>query len=95
MKSFGLPFSASGINVKQSLKQTIMKFVKLSIFALTMGLFVASCGGNTETTTETTTDSTTVVTPEPAPAPVDTTAAPAADTTTATTTTTTTTEQAH
>ncbi|HYD20176.1 MAG TPA: hypothetical protein VEB40_01775 [Flavipsychrobacter sp.] len=60
-----------------------MKFVKLSIFALTMGLFIASCG-NSESTEGTTTDS--VVTeapaadmePAPAPAPADTmTAAPA------------------
>ena len=51
-----------------------MKFVKFSIFALTMGLFVASCG-NSETTEETTTDST--ATEMAAPVTVDTmTAAP-------------------
>ncbi|MBN9483068.1 MAG: hypothetical protein J0H46_06930 [Bacteroidetes bacterium] len=57
-----------------------MKLVKLSVLALTMGLFVASCGNKTEETT-TTTDSTTMEAPAPAPAPVDTMAAPAADTT--------------
>jgi len=55
-----------------------MKLVKLSVLALTMGLFVASCGNKTEEET-TTTDSTTME--APAPAPVDTMAAPAADTT--------------
>lgn len=56
-----------------------MKFVKLSIFALTMGLFVASCG-NSETTEETVTDSTEMVAPEMEAAPVDTmTAAPVTD----------------
>ena len=60
-----------------------MKFVKLSIFALLMGLFVASCGNsnNDETTN---TDSTTMIAPEPvAPAPMDTTTAMPADTTAA------------
>lgn len=60
-----------------------MKFIKLSVFALTMGLFIASCG-NGENTTETT-DTTVVETPvaetpvETAPAVVDTTVAPPAD----------------
>lgn len=59
-----------------------MKFIKLSIFALTMGLFIASCG-NGETAEGTATDSTVVVepvveTPPPA-APVDTPVAPVAD----------------
>lgn len=59
-----------------------MKFVKLSIFALTMGLFIASCG-NGENKEAATTDSTAMA-PAPAPeaapaaAPADTTAAPAA-----------------
>ncbi len=53
-----------------------MKFVKFSMLALAMGLFVASCGNKTEETT-TTTDSAAMA---PAPAPVDTMAAPAADT---------------
>ncbi|MCD6013573.1 MAG: hypothetical protein K0Q79_3435 [Flavipsychrobacter sp.] len=58
-----------------------MKFVKLSIVALTLGLFVASCGNSS--TEETTNTDTTVAAPpvtEPAPAtppPADTTAAPA------------------
>lgn len=57
-----------------------MKFVKLSVLALAMGLFVASCGNSEEATTETT--DTTVVVPEtPAPAPVDTMATTPADTT--------------
>lgn len=58
-----------------------MKFVKLSIFALSMGLFVASCGDNASE--ETTTADTTTMTPaEPAtPMTVDTTMAPPADTT--------------
>lgn len=46
-----------------------MKFVKFSIFALTLGLFVASCGNNEETTTEEITVEE-VTTPEPAPAEV-------------------------
>ena len=59
-----------------------MKFVKLSIFALSMGLFVASCG-DTESTDETTVDSTTMTAPVEAttPAPMDTTTAAPADTT--------------
>lgn len=59
-----------------------MKFIKLSIFALTMGLFIASCGGGENA--ETPADSTPVevpaetMEPAPAPAPADTmTAAPA------------------
>lgn len=64
-----------------------MKFVKFSILALAMGIFVASCG-NSETTEETTTDTTTVM-PEAVPAPVDTmTAAPATDSATLVTDTT-------
>jgi hypothetical protein len=56
-----------------------MKFVKFSILALAMGIFVASCG-NTESTEETV-DSSAMMTTEPV-APVDTvTAAPATDTT--------------
>jgi outer membrane murein-binding lipoprotein Lpp len=62
-------------------KNQVMKFAKLSIFALAMGLFVASCGNSETKTEETKTDSTAVTTP--AAAPVDTTAvaptAPAAD----------------
>lgn len=64
-----------------------MKFVKLSIVALSMGLFLASCGGNSETTTPTEDTTTTAPVTEPAPAVpavTDTTAAPAVtDTTTA------------
>ncbi len=63
-----------------------MKFIKLSVFALTMGLFVASCGNSEENAG--TNDTTTVVetpvaeTPAPEAAPVtDTTVAPQADTT--------------
>ncbi len=62
----GLPFSQFRINVKQLKNKTVMKFVKLSIFALTMGLFIASCGngeGNKEADTTAT---------APAVAPADT-----------------------
>lgn len=64
-----------------------MKLVKISIVALSMGLFLASCGGNTEATAPT--EDTTVVAPvveevapvvDTAAAMVDTTAAPAAAT---------------
>ncbi len=58
-----------------------MKLVKLSVFALTMGLFLASCGG--AKTEEAKTDSAMATTApvEAAPAPAaDTTAKPAADT---------------
>jgi len=52
-----------------------MKFVKFGIFALSMGLFVASCG-DSATTEEGTNDTTTVVA-EPAPAAEVAPAAPA------------------
>ncbi|MCC6186604.1 MAG: hypothetical protein IT256_05565 [Chitinophagaceae bacterium] len=64
-----------------------MKFVKISIVALSMGFFLASCGGNTEATAPTE-DTTIVVAPvveevapvvDSAAAMVDTTAAPAAE----------------
>ncbi|WP_276133033.1 hypothetical protein [Polluticoccus soli] len=59
-----------------------MKFVKFSILALALGVFVASCG-NSETTEETTTTDTATMMPEATPAPVDTmTAAPATTDTT-------------
>ena len=55
-----------------------MKFVKLSIFALTMGLFIASCG-NSES--EAPAEDTTMAAPaEAAPAADTAMAAPAADT---------------
>jgi len=65
-----------------------MKLVKISIVALSMGLFLASCGGNTETAAPATDSATTapaVTEPAPAPAPVDSAAAatPAVDSTTA------------
>lgn len=57
-----------------------MKFVKFSIFALTMGLFVASCGNSSTENTETT-DTTATMAPAPAaPATPDTAAAMPADT---------------
>ncbi|OSZ82256.1 hypothetical protein CAP35_03020 [Chitinophagaceae bacterium IBVUCB1] len=58
-----------------------MKFVKLSIFALTMGLFIASCGGNTEAEAPAEDTAAMAAPVEPTPAPVaDTaTAAPATD----------------
>ncbi len=63
-----------------------MKFVKFSIFALSMGLFVASCGDSATEEETITTDSTMMIAPEPieAPAPIDTTMAAPADTTGAT-----------
>lgn len=60
-----------------------MKFVKLSIFALTMGLFIASCGNNeAEAPAEDTAAAAPVAEPAPAAAPVDSAAAatPATDT---------------
>ncbi|MFA6057982.1 MAG: hypothetical protein WC756_07275 [Taibaiella sp.] len=66
-----------------------MKTLKLAAFAIALGFFAASCGGNTEST-ETPTDTAAVApeaqpevapAPEATPAPVDTAAAaPAADT---------------
>ncbi len=53
-----------------------MKFVKVSMLALAMGVFAASCGGNK--TEEAPAADTAMM--APAPAPVDTMAAPAADT---------------
>ncbi len=64
-----------------------MKFAKLSIVALSLGLFIASCG-NSESTEGAATD-TTVVAPEAtapveaAPVTTDTVVAPVADTTAA------------
>ena len=55
-----------------------MKFVKFSIFALSLGLFVASCGDSTTEETTTETDTTVMMTPAPEPAPMDTMTAPAA-----------------
>ena len=57
-----------------------MKFAKLTIVALSMGLFLASCGGNTEEATTPAVDS--VVTEAPA-APVVEEVAPVADSTAA------------
>lgn len=60
-----------------------MKLVKISIVALSMGLFFASCGGNTETAAPATDSAATVApAPEAAPAPAtDSATTPAADTT--------------
>jgi hypothetical protein len=65
-----------------------MKFVKLSIFALTLGLFITSCGNSESNNEAATTDSAAMApAPEATPAPeaaapaADTAAAPAADTT--------------
>jgi multisubunit Na+/H+ antiporter MnhC subunit len=63
------------------LKNVIMKFVKLSIVALSLGLFVTSCGSSeTKTETPATTEATTteaVAAPAPAATPDTMTAAPA------------------
>jgi hypothetical protein len=59
-----------------------MKLVKISIVALSMGLFFASCGGNTETAAPATDSAATVApAPEAAPAPATDSAATPADTT--------------
>ncbi|GAA4451292.1 hypothetical protein GCM10023092_08700 [Rurimicrobium arvi] len=73
-------------------KTTFMKLVKISIVALSMGLFLASCGGNSSEATPATDSAATVApaveeTPAPAvttdstavaPATTDSTVAPAA-----------------
>lgn len=67
-------------------KTTIMKFVKLGIFTLALGMFIASCGNNEEAATEEpATEETTEMAPAAEEAPVaepavvDTTATPAAE----------------
>jgi hypothetical protein len=70
-----------------------MKLVKLSLLALTMGIFVASCG-NSNSTDSTKSGDTAIAqpaTPPASPAPADTTHTATADTTNAAATTTTTT----
>ena len=57
-----------------------MKFVKFGIFALSMGLFIASCGDSANNESETVDSTTIMTTPEPI-APMDTTTAMPADTT--------------
>lgn len=60
-----------------------MKFVKFAAFALTFGLFVASCGENKPAEEGTTTDTTATTemnATEPAMPSTDTTAMPATDT---------------
>jgi len=84
----GLPFFKQGINLHNHLKTKIMKLVKLSVFALTLGLFVASCGSGSgeAANTDTMAAPAPEAAPEAAPAtppPADTAAAPAADTTAA------------
>jgi len=90
----GLPFSNKGINMHNQLKNVFMKFAKLSVIALSMGLFLTSCGnGSTEAAkTDSTTTTTSTVTATPPPATPDTMAAGAAKPDTTKTTTTTTTE---
>jgi len=59
-----------------------MKFVKFGIFALSLGLFVASCGESTTSEETTATDSATLA-PAPeatVPTTMDTATAPSADT---------------
>ena len=65
------------------LKTDNMKLVKLSMLALTMSLFVVSCGGGEGEKPAADTVAATPAaepTPAPAPAPADTTAKPATDT---------------
>lgn len=57
-----------------------MKFVKLGIFTLALGMFIASCGNNEEATEEPATEETTEMAPAAEEAPV---AEPMVDTTTA------------
>lgn len=57
-----------------------MKFVKLSVLALAMGLFVASCGGGAETEETPAEDTMMTEAPMAAPAPVDTMSTMPADT---------------
>jgi hypothetical protein len=77
----GLPFFKGGINLhnNQKLKQKIMKFVKLSVLALSMGLFVASCGNSSSEATEAPATTETAPAAEATPAPEAAPAAPAAD----------------
>ncbi len=70
----GLPFFISGINWHNKLKNIVMKFVKLSVLALSMGLFVASCGNGGGEAPKTDSAATAAPAPAPAPAPA---AAPA------------------
>ncbi len=56
-----------------SKKQSFMKLVKLSVFALTMGLFLASCGNGGEAAKTATDSAAAAPAPAPeAPKPVDT-----------------------
>lgn len=55
-----------------------MKFVKLGIFTLALGMFIASCGNNEEATEEPATEETTEMAPAAEEAPV---AEPVVDTT--------------
>jgi hypothetical protein len=81
----GLPFSISGINLHNQLKNKSMKLVKLSVVALSLGLFVASCGNggdaaktNVDSMNAATSTSMTTTTAPATPAPADTIAAGAA-----------------
>ncbi len=83
----GLPFIERGINVYNKQKRNKMKIVKLSVFALTLGLFAASCGnsGSEATTEAPATEATTEApaaeaTPAPEAAPATTDSAAAATT---------------
>ena len=72
------------INVHNQLKTENMKLVKLSMLALTMSLFVVSCGGGEgekpAADTVAAAPATPTAEPTPAPTPADTTAKPATDT---------------
>jgi uncharacterized membrane protein len=68
-KNRGLPFLQSRINLHNHLKTKVMKLVKLSVFALTMGLFVASCGSSSNEAATETPATTEAPAAEAAPAP--------------------------
>jgi hypothetical protein len=73
-----LPFYRRGINQYNNQKHSFMKFAKLSIFALTLGILAASCngGGGEAKKTDSTSAAPAMAPAAPAAAP-----APAADTT--------------
>jgi hypothetical protein len=82
-KKCGLPFFKSGINMHNHLKTKNMKFVKFSVLALSLGLFVASCGNSGSEAEAPATTEAAAPAPEATPAPEAAPAAPATDSTAA------------